>query len=69
MGYLTRPTKSIDPRIVEKDLAQKQLEKLAVQPDSRGMFKKLVKANELESVDDEIRQLTMAIELSQDDIE
>ena len=47
MGYLTRPTKSIDPRIVEKDLAQKQLEKLAVQPDSRGMFKKLVKANEL----------------------
>ena len=45
MGYLTRPTKSIDPRIVEKDLAQKQLEKLAVQPDSRGMFQKLVKAN------------------------
>ena len=28
-----------------KKLAQKQLEKLAVQPDSRGMFQKLVKAN------------------------
>ena len=45
--YLTRPSKSTNPRQVEKDLAQKQLEKLAVQPDSRGMFKKLVKANEL----------------------
>ena len=45
--YLTRRSKSTNPTQVEKDLAQKQLEKLAVQPDSRGMFKKLVKANEL----------------------
>ena len=45
--YLTRPSKSTNPTQVEKDLAQKQLEKLAVQLDSRGMWKKFVKANEL----------------------
>ena len=43
--YLTRPSKSTNPRQVEKDLAQKQLEKYALQPDSRGMWKKFVKAN------------------------
>ena len=43
LGYLTRPSKSIDPTQVEKDLSQKQLEKYATQPNSTGAYKSFIK--------------------------
>ena len=46
VGHITRPSKSTDPTQVERDLAQRQLEKYAVQSDSRGAWKQFVKDNE-----------------------
>ena len=50
VGHITRPSKSTDPTQVEKDLAQRQLEKYAVQPDSRGAWKNFVAQNKAKEV-------------------
>jgi hypothetical protein len=53
LGYLTRPSKSIDPTQVEKDLSQKQLEKYATQPNSTGAYKSFIKQKKKEKKTDE----------------
>ena len=55
MSYLTRPSKSTDPTQVEKDLAQKQLEKYALQSDSTGAYEAFKKKRARENkIDGEI---------------
>ena len=55
MSYLTRPSKSTDPTQVEKDLAQKQLEKYALQSDSTGAYEAFKKKRAREDkIDGEI---------------
>ena len=52
MSYLTRPGTAEEKEVMdkksEKELADKQMIKLATQPDSRGAYKKAVEQNKQE---------------------